>query len=197
MFNFLFGEKKRRRKVSKKKVKKPKRKMRFGMPGVFNNNSGTGYNKDAQQTPSIVPQSPNFVTEQSNISRPSKLMIGGEMRNMQLGEEYIPTYGTGARFFNAMIPKPVGPDWNKLNQPRGMPPVMVGSPFYGYGTPSFGRRKRRVRKTRKTRKPIPKKILRLCKKLKIKTTVKRGSKRVYKKLSVLKKQIKMKMKKVR
>lgn len=44
----------------------------------------------------------------------------------------------------------------------------------------------------KSVKKIPKKILTLCKKLKIRVTIKHGGKRVYKKLSDLKKQIKKK-----
>jgi hypothetical protein len=54
----------------------------------------------------------------------------------------------------------------------------------------FGRK----RKVSKKAVKIPKNILKMCKKLKIKVSVKRGPKRVYKKLSVLKKQIKRKLK---
>ena len=57
----------------------------------------------------------------------------------------------------------------------------------------FGK-KRSTRKKTSPKKP-PAKILRMCKKLKIKCTVKRGSKRVYRKVSVLKKLISRKMKK--
>lgn len=201
MFKFLFGGKNKKKKYAKKEVRKRKnRTMRFGnsMPGVFNTNSDYGYNQDVKQTPSVVPQSPNYVTAQSNVTRPTNLTVGGSRRDMQLQKEYIPTYGTGARFFNSMVPRVVGPSWNSLGQQDGSS-LPVGWPFYSYGTPSngFGKRRRKSRKVKKTRKvkKIPKKIIRLCKKLKIKTTVKRGSKRVYKKLSVLKKQIKMKMKK--
>ena len=59
----------------------------------------------------------------------------------------------------------------------------------------FGK-KRRVSKKKKSVKRPPKRLLRLCKKYGIKTTIKRGKKRVYKKVSVLKKLIKMKRKKV-
>ena len=51
----------------------------------------------------------------------------------------------------------------------------------------FGKRRRR-----KTAKRPSKRLLRLCKKYRIKTTIKRGKKRVYKKISVLKKLIKLK-----
>ena len=60
----------------------------------------------------------------------------------------------------------------------------------------FGKRKQRSRKKalKKTRKP-PAALLRKCKKHKIKTTIKRGGKRVYKKIGVLKKELRRKMKK--
>jgi hypothetical protein len=46
----------------------------------------------------------------------------------------------------------------------------------------------------KKRKAIPKSIIKQCKKLKIKTTMKRGNRRVKKSLSVLKRQIKKALK---
>jgi hypothetical protein len=52
----------------------------------------------------------------------------------------------------------------------------------------FGKKRRSTRKKASPKKP-PAKILRMCKKLKIKCTVKRGGKRVYRKVSVLKKLI--------
>jgi hypothetical protein len=47
---------------------------------------------------------------------------------------------------------------------------------------------------KRTNKKPPAKLLRLCKKLKIKVTIKRGGKRVYKKVTLLKKLCKRKMK---
>ena len=55
----------------------------------------------------------------------------------------------------------------------------IGLTVYNH-KPSFG----------KKRKTIPIKIKKLCRKLKIKLTIKRGSKRIYKSLKLLKKQIK-------
>jgi hypothetical protein len=52
----------------------------------------------------------------------------------------------------------------------------------------FGKKRRSTRKKASPKKP-PAKILRMCKKLKIKCTVKRGNKRVYRKTSILKKLI--------
>jgi hypothetical protein len=59
----------------------------------------------------------------------------------------------------------------------------------------FGRRKSKSRKTVKKGKKPPAAVLRKCRKLKIKTTKKVGSKRVYRKLSLLRKLIKKKTKK--
>lgn len=60
----------------------------------------------------------------------------------------------------------------------------------------FGKKRRRSTKSKKggkkARKPAAK-LLRLCKKLKVKTTVKRGSKRVYKSTRILKKLCSKKM----
>ena len=61
----------------------------------------------------------------------------------------------------------------------------------------FGKKRKATRKSRKVNKKPPAKILRMCKKLKIKTTVKRGKRRVYKKVSVLKKLIARKKKQIK
>jgi hypothetical protein len=65
---------------------------------------------------------------------------------------------------------------------------------------SFGKKRRSKRsstkKSGKGRKP-PASLIRRCKKYGIKVTVKRGSKRVYKKISLLKKLCKKKMRKMR
>ena len=58
---------------------------------------------------------------------------------------------------------------------------------------SFG--KKQMKKKRLVKKP-PSKVLRICRRLKIKTTKKVGSRRVYKSLKVLKKQIKLKVRKM-
>jgi hypothetical protein len=55
----------------------------------------------------------------------------------------------------------------------------------------FGKKRRKVKRSTKSVK-IPKAILRKCKKLGIRTTVKRGNKRVKKSLKVLKKLIRRK-----
>lgn len=65
---------------------------------------------------------------------------------------------------------------------------------------SFGKKRRKIRRGCKSKRPmkkIPAKIRKLCKRLKIKTTRKVGSRRVCKSLSVLMKQIHKKMRKRR
>ena len=52
---------------------------------------------------------------------------------------------------------------------------------------SFGKKRRSVRKSSKKGSKPPAKLLKVCKRLRVKATVKRGGKRVYKKKSVLKK----------
>jgi len=52
---------------------------------------------------------------------------------------------------------------------------------------SFGKKRRSTRKSSKKGGKPPAKLLKICRKLKVKTTVKRGGSRVYKKKSVLKK----------
>jgi len=200
MFNFLFGKKKKR--VSKKPTsKKPKtrktRRMAFGgmSVGPFSSqNPDYGYNKTVKQTPSVISQSPSYVTLESNMYRPTHILSGDKYSDKQVPKDYVPIYGTGARFFTQTVPRVVSPEWDAMAQPDGSL-TQVGWPFYGFTKKnSFGKKKRKVSRKVKSSKKLPKKVLKLCKKLKIKTTVKRGSKRVYKKLSVLKKQIKMKMK---
>ena len=62
---------------------------------------------------------------------------------------------------------------------------------------SFGKKKKRsVKKKKVVRKP-PAKLLKMCKKLKIKVTIKRGKKKVYKSVKVLKKLISKKRKQLK
>ena len=57
---------------------------------------------------------------------------------------------------------------------------------------AFGKRKRKIRKISNKQKPIPSAVKKQAKKYKVKITRKLNGKRVYKKLSVIKKQIKQK-----
>ena len=228
------------------KKKKSVKRSRFGSTsGVFSNTSPEfGYNQDVRQIHGTIGQSPNYVSLKNNSDRPHNISAGGEKVDMRLGKQYIPTYGTSARFFNQSVPRIVSPEWNAMAQQDGSK-TQVGWPFYGnnkevsfgkkrilsksacrgtrksrcggsnpnctwrkkrgcvyrkgaskkgavYQGPSlqFGKRRKSVRKVKK----LPKSIVKMCRKLKIKTTVKRGSKRVQKKLSVLKKLISKKKK---
>jgi hypothetical protein len=60
----------------------------------------------------------------------------------------------------------------------------------------FGRRRKRTVKRKGSKKP-PARLIKMCKRYRIKCTKKVGKRRVYKKVSVLKKQLKRKMGKVR
>ena len=60
----------------------------------------------------------------------------------------------------------------------------------------FGTRKRRVIKKKSVKKPSAK-IIKQCKRYRIKVTMKRGSKRVYKSVAVLKRQLRKKMRKLK
>jgi len=60
----------------------------------------------------------------------------------------------------------------------------------------FGRRRKRTVKRKGSKKP-PSRLIKMCKRYRIKCTKKVGKRRVYKKVSVLKKQLKRKMGKVR
>jgi len=121
-FGFSFGALKSRR-------------SRFGMPSAYNNNvPNYGYNQSAAQNPGILSQTSQVATADSNGSRPN---------GMQLPPGNIPTYGTNKMFFTESVPTTVPPEWFVMGQPNGVPPVPVGSPFYGYKTP-FGRRYKKM-----------------------------------------------------
>jgi len=69
--------------------------------------------------------------------------------------------------------------------------------LFGFGKKRKSSKKSTSKKStnnKRTNKKPPAKLLRLCKKLKIKVTIKRGRKRVYKKVTLLKKLCKRKMK---
>ena len=61
---------------------------------------------------------------------------------------------------------------------------------------SFGKKRKKISRRKLVRKP-PASLLKKCRKHRIKTTMKKGSRRVYRKVSILKKLLKKKMRKVR
>jgi len=90
---------------------------------------------------------------------------------------------------------------NKCRARKGVITNPSGEYFEGKEGPElpvmeFGKKRKTVKKSKKVKK-IPKAILRKCKKLRIRTTIKRGNKRVYKSLKVLKRLIKLKLKKLK
>ena len=81
--------------------------------------------------------------------------------------------------------------------------AVLSTPSSAFGRRRKSRKVRKAKKSRKSRKSRKgskkpsKAILKMCKKLKIKATLKRGGKRVYKSMAVLKKLIKMKVRKMK
>jgi hypothetical protein len=94
--------------VLKKQIKNAMRKMRktrrvrksrfgFGEPAVFNKETpGYGYNQKVNQYPGTPSQSSAYVDNVSaNSARPA---------NMELSNQYVPTYGTYKDFFGQKVP---------------------------------------------------------------------------------------------
>jgi hypothetical protein len=130
--------KKAMRKVRKgRKVRKVRKgRSRFGSngtPATFDPSPARyNYYESVNQVPGTSSQSSSYVPSlERNQARPA---------GFQLPNESVPTFGTYKAFFGQDVPSVVPPNWNCLGQPDGSC-VPVGSPFYGYQTPStaFGR----------------------------------------------------------
>jgi hypothetical protein len=163
-------------------------KSRFGgmRPGVFEKESDFGYKQDARQVPGIPSYTNSVIPNNlSNLARVSRARDGMEFRDTRLPKKDIPIYGVGKVFFNQVVPGNMSPSWNAMGQPDGTL-LQVGWPFAGYKKAEFGKKRR---KSVKPSKPSAK-LLKMCKKLKIKVTMKRGGKRVYKSEKQLKKALK-------
>ena len=110
-----------------------------------------------------------------------------------------PSY-TPSQSFNVKPPCPKKPSMSPpmVSMPAGSRPGFVGEMTAMWdnllGKSSFGKR-RKARKVRKVSKKPSKALLKMCKKYKIKVSIKRGGKRVYKSTAVLKKLLKRKMRK--
>jgi len=83
-------------------------------------------------------------------------------------------------------------DYYREEEPQ---PEPKKSSFFNMFKRNFGKRKKRKKKKVVKKKKVSAALKRLCKKHKVRLTVKRGKKRVYKSEKVLKKQCKNKMKK--
>ena len=183
-------------KMLKKQIKMRMRKTsrsRFGSAGFFNVDSKYGYSRDANQTQEITNYTnlvvPNAV---ANSLRPTRQQDGLNLVSTQLPESTkLPIFGIGKTFFNQTVPQPMSPLWYANAQPpsAGGGLLQVGSPFSAYKAEAAFGKKRKV-----VKKPSAK-VLKLAKKLKIKVTLKRGGKRVYKSTKALNKQIKKALKK--
>jgi hypothetical protein len=78
--------------------------------------------------------------------------------------------------------------------------TVTGSLVFEGPSVQFGKkrlRKKSSKSVKKAAKKLPAKIRKLCKRLKIKTTKQVGTRRVYKSIKILMKQIKMRMKKMK
>jgi len=91
---------------------------------------GYGYNMPVVQIPGAGPQSSELVMNADmNSRRPD---------GSKLEDQYVPTYGTYAAFFDQAVPRVIPPNWEFMGQPDGTT-VGLGSPFYRY-TSAFGKR---------------------------------------------------------
>jgi hypothetical protein len=189
-------------KLLKKQIKmrmRKTRRSRFGSAGFFNVDSKYGYSRDADQTQGITNYTnlvvPNAV---ANSLRPTRQQDGLNLVSTILPESTkLPIFGLGKTFFNQTVPQPMSPLWYANAQPPsgGGGLLQVGSPFSAYkAEAAFGKKRRVAPKSKVVKKPSAK-VLKLAKKLKIKVTLKRGGKRVYKSTKALNKQIKKALKK--
>jgi hypothetical protein len=96
---------------------------------------GYGYNMPVVQKAGIPSQSSELVMNgMANSSRPN---------GFKLDDQYVPTYGTYAAFFDQAVPRVIPPNWQFMGQPDGSS-VALGSPFYRYTSESgFGKRRKR------------------------------------------------------
>ena len=115
-----------------RKVRKV-RTSRFGSAGPFSGKvENYGYNLPVNQVPGSRGQSSEWVANAAaNASRPAE---------MRMPSNEVPSFGTYKLFFDQQVPSVLPPNWDFMGQPGGQPPVAVGSPFYNYKTPGFGRR---------------------------------------------------------
>ena len=111
------------------------RASRFGNAAPFSGKvDNYGYNLPVNQVPGSRGQSSEWVPNAAaNASRPP---------DMRMPSNEVPSFGTYKLFFDQKVPSVLPPNWNFMGQPGGQPPVAVGSPFYNYKTPGFGRRRR-------------------------------------------------------
>jgi hypothetical protein len=133
-----------KRKMKKmKKVKKMKhrthRRRGFSFGSAAFTNAGPanyGYNQPVVQTPGILSQSSQIVTQASNATRPMDLQVPPGTPDI---------YGVGRTFFTETVPTQYPPNWGFMGQPDGSM-IPVGYPINGYKSPAFGMRRRRRRR---------------------------------------------------
>ena len=121
------------RRVRKVRKVRKVRTSRFGSAGPFSGKvENYGYNLPVNQVPGSRGQSSEWVANAAaNASRPAE---------MRMPSNEVPSFGSYKLFFDQQVPSVLPPNWDFMGQPGGQPPVAVGSPFYNYKTPGFGRR---------------------------------------------------------
>lgn len=133
------------RKVRKSRKVRKVRKSHFGgaQPAMFESESAQyGYYNPVDQYPGTESQSSSYVADLArNSDRPL---------DFQLPPDAVPTYGTYKAFFGQDVPSVPPPRWNFMGQADGSM-VAVGSPFYGFKTPSTAFGKKRSKKVRKSK----------------------------------------------
>jgi hypothetical protein len=195
-------------KMRMRKVRQVRHRFGFGShAGVFDTEANYGYSQDVRQVPGITDYT-NVVVQSAkkNADRPinqpdgvNSLTPDGKVKlasSRLPASTKLPVYGVGKTFFNQTVPGNMSPRWYAMAQPKsaGGGLLQVGWPFSAYKAEAAFGKKRKVSKRKSVKKPSAK-LLKLAKKLKIKVTVKRGSKRVYKSVKLLNKQIKKALKK--
>jgi hypothetical protein len=95
---------------------------------------GYGYNMPVVQVPGAGRQSSELVM---NADMNSKRPEGSKLE-----DQYVPTYGTNAAFFDQEVPRVIPPNWQFIGQPDGSS-FGLGSPFYRYTSDvAFGKRRK-------------------------------------------------------
>lgn len=190
-----YGSKRRKvtkRRVTKRRVTKRKRKKKSNtLSGIFNIINPSTITKVLNENPDIMTKI-NDLRELKNsgqFSAKELVVIAAlsTVSNMSVEEaagQFSMMKGSGMST-NSIFDKAMG----SSDVPYQAPPVKKS--FFQRITGRYGK----VKRKRRVKKKIPASLKKLCKKHKVRLTVKRGKKRVYKSEKVLKKQCKNKMKK--
>ena len=191
-----YGKKRRkitkRKKVTKRKVTKRRRKKKSNtLSGIFNIINPSTITKVLEENPDIMTKINDLreLKDSGQFSAKELVVIAAlsTVSNMSVEEaagQFSMMKGSGMST-NSIFDKAMG----SSAVPFQSPPVKKS--FFQRITGRYGK----VKRKRRVKKKIPASLKKLCKKHKVRLTVKRGKKRVYKSEKVLKKQCKTAMKK--